>query len=128
MHSLIDTVVFEHLSVNSKIALISKQISMVEVYSTSVFFDVIDLYFKKHSIKKSKELNKDVNLKCIEAGLGYQLMDYTNEMLDKLNEENWKDKTSYKHHYHHYTHALMSYDEIKTFMYDYPVYLQNVYK
>lgn len=127
-HSLIDTVIFENLSINSRVALISKQISMVQYYSTCVFFDVIDTYFKKHSIKNSKELNKDVNLKTIEAGQGFQLMDYTNEVFDKLNEENWKDKASYKKHYRQNTHALMNYTEIKTYMYDYPVYLQNVYK
>lgn len=126
--SLIDTVTFEKLSIDSKLALISKQISLVKVYSTSGFFEMIGLAFKKNSVKNSKELNKDVNLFSIEAGLGYQLMDYTNEVLDKLQEDNWKDKSSYKKHYHKYTHALMSYDEIKTYLYDYPVYLQNIYK
>ena len=127
-HSLIDTVIFEHLTIDSRVALISIQISMVQYYSTCVFFDVIDTYFKKNSIKRSKELNKDVNLKTIEAGQGFQLMDYTNEVLDKLLEDNWKDKKAYKKHYRKNTHALMSYDEIRTYMYDYPVYLQNIYK
>lgn len=126
--SLIDTVIFEHLSVNARIALISKQISMVQYYSTCVFFDVVDVYFKKNSMKRSKEMTKDVNIKCIEAGSGYQLMEYTNEVMDKLLEDNWKDKKAYKKYYQKNTYSLMRYDEIKTYMYDYPVYLQNVYK
>jgi hypothetical protein len=126
--SLIDSITFENLSLNAKLALISKEISLIKVYSTSVFFEMISLRFKKNSVKNSKELNKDINLNSIEAGLGYQLMSYTNEVLSKLEEENWKDKSDYKKLYHKHTHALMSYDEIKTYMYDYPVYLQNIYK
>lgn len=125
--SLIDTVTFEKLSVNSKIALISKQISLVKEYSNSGFFDVIGLYFKKRNVK-NKELQKDINLNSIEAGLGYQLMTYTNEVYDKLFEDNWKDKKDYKKYYTKNTYSLMSYDAIKTYLYDYPVYLQNIYK
>lgn len=127
-NSLIDTITFENLSTNAKLALISKEISLIKVYSISVFFEMISLHFKKNSVKNSKELNKDINLNSIEAGLGYQLMTYTNEVLSKLEEENWKNKSDYKKLYYKHTHALMSYDEIKTYMYDYPVYLQNIYK
>ncbi|MBL7916813.1 MAG: hypothetical protein JNM96_00350, partial [Bacteroidia bacterium] len=126
--STLDTVTFFNLTTDSKIALISKQISMVEVCGNSGFFDMIGLYFKKRSIKKSKELNKDINLKSIEAGLGYQLLDYTLEVKEKLDFENWADKKLHKKHYEKNTHHLMEYDAIKTYMYDYPVYLLNNYK
>lgn len=126
--STLDTVTFFSLTTDSKIALISKQISMVEVCGNSGFFDMIGLYFKKRSIKKSKELNKDINLKSIEAGLGYQLLDYTLEVKEKLDFENWSDKKLYKKYYEKNTHHLMEYDAIKTYMYDYPVYLQNNFK
>ncbi|MBK6523303.1 MAG: hypothetical protein IPG08_13830 [Sphingobacteriaceae bacterium] len=52
--------------------------------------------FKKYKIKRGKELHKDINLYTIEAGLGHQLITYTNEMTDKLFEENWTDKHAYK--------------------------------
>jgi len=126
--SLIDTVTFEKLSVDSKIALISKQISLIQEYSTLGFFEIIGMRFKKYSIKRSKRLNKDINLYSIEAGLGYQLITYTNEVYDKLFEDNWTNKRDYKKYYEKNVHALMSYDAIKTYLYDYPVYLQNVYK
>jgi hypothetical protein len=57
------------------------------VCGNSGFFDMIGLYFKKRSIKRSKDLNKDINLKSIEAGLGYQLLDYTLEVKEKLDFE-----------------------------------------
>ncbi len=126
--SLIDTVTFEKLSVDSKIALISKQISLIQEYSTLGFFEVIGMRFKKYSIKRSKELNKDVNLYSIEAGFGYQLMTYTNEVYDKLLEDNWTDKHAYKKYYQKNVNALMNYDAIKIYLYDYAVYLQNIYK
>lgn len=126
--SLIDTVTFEKLSVDSKIALISKQISLIQEYSTLGFFEVIGMYFKKHSIKRSKALNKDVNLYSIEAGLGYQLMTYTNEVYDKLLEDNWLDKHAYKKYYQKNVNALMNTDAINAYMHDYPVYLHNIYK
>ncbi len=126
--SLIDTVTFEKLSIDSKIALISKQISLVQEYSTLGFFEVIGMRFKKYSLKRSKELNKDVNLYSIEAGLGYQLMTYTNEVFDKLFEDNWTDKHAYKKHYQKNINALMGADAISAYMHDYPVYLHNIYK
>ncbi len=126
--STLDTVSFFNLTTDSKIALISKQISMVEVCGNSGFFDMIGLYFKKRSIKRSKDLNKDINLKSIEAGLGYQLLDYTLEVKEKLDFENWADKKLHKKYYLKNTYHLMEYDAIKTYMYDYPVYLQNNYK
>jgi len=126
-HSLVDTVTFEKLSVDSRIALISKQISLIKEYSNSGFFEVIGLHFKKHSVK-NKELQKDINLHSIEAGLGHQLMTYTTEVLDKLFEENWTDKHAYKKYYEKNTYALMNTVEINTYLHDYPVYLQNIYK
>lgn len=125
--ALIDTITFEKLSTDSKIALIAKQISLIKEYSNSGFFDIIGLYFKKNSVK-NKELQKDLNLYTIEAGLGYQMMTHTNEVYEKLFEDNWTDKKAFKKYYHKNTYSLMSYDAIKTYMYDYPVYLQNIYK
>ncbi len=126
--SLIDTVTFENLSVDSKIALISKQISLIKEYSTLGFFEVIGMRFKKYSLHRSNELNKDINIYSIEAGLGHQLMTYTNEVYDKLLEDNWKDKHAYKKYYQKNVNALMSYEAIRVYLYDCAVYLQNVYK
>ncbi len=124
--SHLDTVTFENLSIDARLGLISKQIGMLDVYSKSGFFEIIGLYFKKR--RANKELLKDVNLSVIEAGLGYQLADYTNEMLDKLLIDYWHDKKAYKKYYNKNTKHLMSSDAIRTYMSDYPVYLQNAYK
>lgn len=123
--SLIDTISFEKLSTDAKIALISKQFSMVHEYSTCGFFEVIGMYFKKRSKSSAKEMNKDNNLRSIEAGLGHQMIAYTLEVFDKIQEENWKDKKAFKKYYNRYTKGIMSYDEIKTYMSDYPVYMQS---
>lgn len=124
--SHLDTVTFENLSVDARLGLISKQIGMLDVYSKSGFFEIIGLYFKKRN--SNKELTKDVNLSVIEAGLGHQLADLTNEMLDKLLIDYWRDKKAYKKYYTKNTKHLMSSDAIRTYMNDYPVYLQNSYK
>lgn len=123
--SLIDTITFEKLSTDAKIAFISKQFSMVHEYGTCGFFEVIGMHFKKRSKSSAKELNKDNNLRSIEAGLGHQMIAYTLEVFDKIQEENWKDKKAFKKYYNHYTKDIMSYDEIKTYMSDYPVYMQS---
>lgn len=123
--SLIDTITFEKLSTDAKIALISKQFSMVHEYSTCGFFEVIGMYFKKRSMSRSREMNKDNNLRSIEAGLGHQMIAYTLEVFDKIQEENWKDKKAFKKYYKRNTYDIMSYDEIKTYMSDYPVYMQS---
>ncbi len=127
--STLDTVTFFNLSTDSKIALISKQISMVEVHGNSGFFELFGLFSKKRSTKsKGKALQKEVNLYSIEAGLGYQLMTYTSEVMDKLLEDNWSDKKLYKKFYFPNTFHLMDNNAIRTYMYDYPVYLHNIYK
>ena len=72
-----------------------------------------------------REINKDNNLRWIEAGLGHQMIAYTLEVFDKIQEENWKDKKAFKKYYKRNTYDIMSYDEIKTYMSDYPVYMQT---
>ncbi|MBP9069941.1 MAG: hypothetical protein KBG47_10555 [Bacteroidia bacterium] len=126
--SLLDTVTFEKLSVDSKIALISQQISLIKEYSNSGFFEVIGMRFKKYKIKRGKELHKDINLYTIEAGLGHQLITYTNEMTDKLFEENWTDKHAYKIYYEKNMAHMMNVLSINAYLHDYPVYLHNIYK
>lgn len=126
--ALLDTVTFEKLSVDSKIALISQQISMIKEYSNLGFFEVIGMRFKKYKIKKGKELHKDINLYTIEAGLGYQLITYTNEMTDKLLEDYWTDKHAYKKYYEKTMAHMMNVVAIDAYLHDYAVYLQNVYK
>jgi hypothetical protein len=127
-HSLIDTVTFEKLSVDGKIALIAEQISLIKEYSNLGFFEVIGMRFKKYSVKRGKELHKDVNLYTIEAGLGHQLMTYTSEVLDKLLEDNWTDKHAYKKYYLKNTSHLMNVAAINAYMHDYAVYLHNIYR
>lgn len=126
--SLLDTVLFEKLSVDSKIALISQQISLIKEYSNLGFFEVIGMRFKKYKINRGKELHKDINLYTIEAGLGYQLITYTNEMTDKLLEDNWADKHAYKKHYEKTMAHLMNVVAINAYLHDYAVYLHNAYK
>ncbi len=126
--ALLDTVIFEKLSVDSKIALISQQISLIKEYSNLGFFEVMGMRFKKYKIKRGKELHKDINLYTIEAGLGHQLITYTNEMTDKLQEENWTDKHAYKKHYEKNMAHMMNVLAINAYLHDYAVYLHNIYK
>lgn len=126
--SLLDTVIFEKLSVDSKIALISQQISLIKEYSNLGFFEVMGMRFKKYKIKRGKELHKDINLYTIEAGLGHQLITYTNEMTDKLQEENWTDKHAYKKYYEKNMAHMMNVLAINAYLHDYAVYLHNIYK
>jgi hypothetical protein len=125
---LLDTVKFENLTVDSKIALIAQQISLIKEYSNLGFFEVIGMRFKKNSVKRGKELHKDINLYTIEAGLGHQLMTYTNEMNDKLLEDYWTDKHAYKKYYENNMCHMMNVAAINAYLHDYAVYLHNIYK
>lgn len=126
--SHLDTATFDKLSFNAKVGMVAKQFGLIKEYSTSNFFQVMGLYFKKKSSSKSKRLNKDVNLYAIEAGLGYQLMSLTNETLDKLLIDFWRNKKEYKRYYNKSTKHLMSADAIETYMADYAIYQLNQFK
>ena len=101
---------------------------MVKEYSNLGFFEVIGMRFKKYKIKNGKELHRDINLHTIEAGLGHQLITYTNEMNDKLFEDNWSDKHAYKKYYEKNMAHMMNVVAINAYLHDYAVYLHNIYK
>lgn len=124
---LLDTVAFKRLETDSKIAFIARQMAIVDIYSKSGFFEIMGLFFKQRS-KNNKAFQKEVNLNVIEAGLGYQLMNYSSEVTGKLEEEYWRNKKAYRKKGKRYLNTLMSLDAIKTYLNDYPVYLQNNYK
>jgi hypothetical protein len=125
--SLLDTVAFKNLETNSKIAFIAREIAVVDIYSKSGFFEMIGLFFKQRSLK-NKGFHKEINLNAVEAGLGFQLMAYTSEVNSKLEEEYWRNKKAYKKRGKRYLNTLLAIDAIKTYLYDYPVYMQNNYK
>jgi hypothetical protein len=125
--SLLDTVAFKNLETDSKIAFIAREMAVVDIYSKSGFFEMIGLFFKQRS-RNNKSFQKDINLNAVEAGLGFQLMNYTSEVNSKLEEEYWRNKKAYKTYGKRYLNTLLSIDAIKTYLYDYPVYMQNNYK
>jgi hypothetical protein len=70
----LDSILLKNLTLNSQIGLIAVQISRIEDFRTSGFFDLVGWHFKQLSGKARNKINYDDELRAIESGLGYQLL------------------------------------------------------
>jgi len=124
----LDSVLLKNLSVNSQIGLIAIQLSRIEDFRTSGFFDLVAWHFKQISTKAKNKINYDDELRAIEAGLGYQLLSLSKETEEKLKIEKWKNIKGYSHYIKHNKNRSMSAEIISNFVNDQPVYHAQQYK
>jgi hypothetical protein len=126
--SALDSVTLEDLNVDSRVGLIGRELSKIEDLSTSGFFDMLSWYFKQLSKRGKNKVEKDAELKTLEVGLGYQLLELRKENDEKLVIENWKDPNAYAYYFKHHKKRYMDAETIQVFLYDLPVYATHNYK
>lgn len=126
--SIMDSVLLQNLSFDSQIGLLATQLSMIEDLSTGGLFNLIGFYFKSLSPNGRNRLYRDAEIRCLEAGLGYQLLSYNTEFADKLKIENWQSVIGYDNYIRYYRNRSMKPELVRTFLNDLPVYIQNNYR
>jgi len=126
--SIMDSVLIQNLSFNSQIGLLAVQLSLIEDVSTGGLFNLLEFYFKSLSPKGRNKLYRDAEVRCLELGLGHQLLSYNLEFSEKLKIENWQSVIGYDNYIRYYRNRSMKPDLVRTFLNDLPVYIQNSYR
>lgn len=124
----LDSVSFNYLSCNSKVGLIGREITRIEDYSTSGFFNLFGLGFKKFSKAKVHKYEYDIEMRMIEVGLGYQLKNLAFETEQKTTIDKWKDPDAYASYLKRTKGKYMSAEAISNFINDFPVYVSKGFK
>lgn len=124
----LDSILLKNLTLNSQIGLIAVQLSRIEDFRTSGFFDLVGWHFKQFSGKARNKINYDDELRAIEAGLGYQLLSHSKEKEEKLKIEKWKNVKGYSSYMKQNKNRSMSADIIANFVNDQPIYHAQQYK
>jgi len=124
----LDSVLLKNLSLNSQIGLIAVQLSRMEDFRTSGFFDLVAWHLKQLSSKARNKINYDDELRAIEAGLGYQLLSLSKEKEEKLKIEKWKSVKGYSSYMKQNKNRSMSAEIIANFVNDQPIYHAQQYK
>ena len=126
-NTTLDSVLLKNLSYNAKVGLVAREVSHVQDLSTTHFFGFIAWYFKHTSRKAINKAEYDAELKTLEAGLGYQLLNLANETNFKLRIEKWKSPVGYSNYVTKYGGRYMLPETISNFISDMPIYVSNQY-
>ena len=126
--STLDSVLINTLSFNSQLGMLANQLSLMEDLSAGGFFNFLGWYSKNLTHKGRRKLYREAELKTLDLGLGYQLLAYNTEFLERLKIENWQSTRGYTYYMKHYRNYLMKPSLILNFISDLPVYQSNTYK
>lgn len=126
--SAMDSVLISTLSFDSQLGLIATQYSIIEDISTGGFFNYLKFYFRNLTPKGRNKIYHEAEERCLEIGLGYQLLAYNLEFSNKLKIENWQSTAGYKTYIKYYRNRSMKTDLVKNFLLDLPVYRQFMYR
>lgn len=126
--SALDSIILKHLDLNSQLGLIARQIGCIDDLSTGGFFDNLFWHFKQLSKRAKNKLTRDIELKVLEAGLGYQLLSLSKRQEDKLSIDKWNDAKAYAAYFKQNKKRYMDPETIRNFINDLPVYATHSYK
>ena len=126
--STLDSVLIGNLSFNSQLGLIASQVSLIDDLSTAGFFNFLGYYFKQNSARGKNKLHRDAEERTLDVGLGYQLLSYNEECIDKLKIENWMSTIGYANYIKYYRNRPMKPENVMNFINDLPVYITHSYK
>lgn len=126
--SPMDSILPQHLTLNSQVGAFAHEISHIYDFSTSHVFQFISLFLNRHSQRKMRDFEYSTDKLTIEQGLGYPLLTWAKEVREKLKIENWKTVKGYDFYKQTIEDRRMPPETIQHFMSDFPVYLQNQYK
>lgn len=126
--STLDSVLIGNLSFNSQLGLIGSQVSLIEDLSTGGFFNFVSYFFKRHSAKGKNQLHNMAEERSLDVGLGYQLLSYNEECIEKLQIDNWMSTIGYTNYIKYYRNRPMKPEKVMNFINDLPVYITHTYK
>lgn len=126
--STLDSVILDNLSFNAQLGLIANQVSQIEDFSTSGFFDFFAWHFRKLYRKGRNKTYLNNEEKTLEVGLGYQLLALNKELEENLKIEHWINTKGYTRYARQMRNQAMKPEMIQNFVNDLPVYVGKVYK
>ncbi|MDI1356249.1 MAG: hypothetical protein PSX36_15135 [bacterium] len=126
--STLDSVVIGNLSFNSQLGLIGSQMGLIDDMSTGGFFNFLSFYFKSHSAKGKNQLHNAAEERTLDVGLGYQLLSYNEECINKLQIDNWMSTIGYANYIKYYRNRPMKPEKVQNFIGDLPVYITHSYR
>ena len=85
-----DSILLKNLSFNSQVGVIGHELSHIVFYNKRHGIYFIKLFFMHLNKKAIDKFEYDTDMRCIEHGLGYQLLSWSKEVRLKLNIIKWK--------------------------------------
>jgi hypothetical protein len=83
-------ILLKNLSFNAQVGVLGHELSHIAFYDKQKGFYFIRLVFMQLSTKAMDNFENDTDKRCIEHGLGYQLLSWSTEVREKLNIKTWK--------------------------------------
>ena len=90
MDSLFFPILLKNLSFNSQIGVIGHELSHISDYNNRYGLYFIKLVFMHLSKKAMDKFENKTDRRCVEYGLGYQLLSWSKEVRLKLKVAKWK--------------------------------------
>lgn len=87
-------ILLENLSFNAKVGVIGHELAHISCYNSKKDVYFIGLAFKHFSKKAIDKAEFDTDKKCIEHGLGFQLLSWSSEVREKLELKQWGGSNS----------------------------------
>jgi hypothetical protein len=83
-------ILLKNLSFNAQVGVLGHELSHIAFYNKQKGGYFIRLVFMQLNTRAMDNFENDTDKRCIEHGLGYQLLAWSTEVREKLNIENWK--------------------------------------
>lgn len=117
----LDTITFKNLRFNAQIGVLGHELSHVSDYLNKGFGEMIEV--GKNELFCPKEIDTmeyNTDLSCINHGLGYQLLDWSRNVRQNLNRDNWLGAVHLDANKG--SERYMNPETIKEFIYKLPLY------
>jgi hypothetical protein len=124
----IDTVNLKYSQYNAKIGQLLRVAAYINDYSTSGFFDLFAFKIKNMSKKRIEKRAKDLDLKVLEVGGGYQLLTLSQVIEKHSVIDQWQDPEAYVK-FIKLTHGkYLPPSEIQRYIRDMPIYVTKKFE
>lgn len=124
----IDSVSLKHIQYNSKMGQLLRAAAYINDYSTSGFFDLFAFQFKKLSKKRVEKRAKEIDLKVLEIGGGYQLLTLSQVIEKHSIIDQWQDPEAYAKFIKLTYGMYLPPSEIQRYIRDLPVYVSKKFE
>jgi hypothetical protein len=85
-----EPILLKNLSFNAQVGVLGHELSHISFYDKQKGFYFIRLVFMQLSTRAMDNFENDTDKRCIEHGLGYQLLAWSTEVREKLKIKTWK--------------------------------------